>query len=112
MKIALRYKGLPTSDGLTEFTTRRIHRHLSRFGQRIQAVEGRLSDVNGPRGGVDKRCMFTATGPGIGSVRVEEVHQDFYGAVEQALGRLEHTVGRSVKRFRERRGLVAQRRVS
>ena len=100
MKVLLRYKGFPTSDSLTEYTTRKIHRHLSRFGRRIDVVEGRLSDVNGPRGGHDKRCLFTATGPGIGSVRVEEVHQDFYAAVERALGRLAQTVGRSIERSR------------
>ena len=100
MKIQLRYQGFPTSAGLTEYTTRKIHRHLSRFGPRIHRVEGRLCDINGPRGGRDKRCRFAATGPGIGTVRVEELHQDFYAAVDQALGRLAQTVGRSIERAR------------
>ena len=100
MKVRLRYKGFPVSDGLSEYATRKIHRHLSRFGQRLDLVEGRLSDVNGPRGGLDKRCLFTATGPDIGSVRVEERHHDFYAAVEKAIGRLAQNVGRSIERSR------------
>jgi putative sigma-54 modulation protein len=35
---------------------RRIQFSLSRIGKRIRLIEVRLSDINGPRGGIDKRC--------------------------------------------------------
>ena len=100
MKVQVRFKGFPTSASLVEYTTRKIHHHLSRFGARVGGIDVRLSDVNGPRGGRDKRCLLMASGPGIGSVRVEELHEDFYAGVDQALGRLAQAVGRSIERSR------------
>jgi putative sigma-54 modulation protein len=101
MRVHVRCTGIPHSQSLVDHTTRKIHQHLSRFGHRISSIEARVSDINGPRGGLDKRCLLTARGPGLGSLRIEELHQDFYAVVEQALGRLAQAVARSIARTRE-----------
>ncbi|MBN2576131.1 MAG: HPF/RaiA family ribosome-associated protein [Deltaproteobacteria bacterium] len=111
MKVHVRCTGLPHSHSLVEHTTRRVHQHLSRFGDRLAGVEVRLSDVNGPRGGRDKRCQVIAHGPGLGLLRIEELHEDFYGGVERALARLSQAVGRGIARARERY-VEAERRAS
>jgi ribosome-associated translation inhibitor RaiA len=107
MRVHVRCTGIEHAAGLVEHTKRRIHQHLSRFGHRLRAVEVRLADVNGPRGGRDKRCLVTAHGAGLGNLRVEELHEEPHIGVERALERLEEAVGRSIARVRERRVALA-----
>jgi len=102
MRVHVRCTSFPHSRSLVEHTERKLHQCLSRFGSRLTRVEVRLSDVNGPRGGRDKRCQVIAHGPGLGSLRVEELHDDFYASVERALARLAQSVGRGIARARER----------
>jgi putative sigma-54 modulation protein len=102
MRVHVRCTGLPHSQSLVEHTERKVYQHLSRFGGRLTSIEVRLSDVNGPRGGRDKRCQVIARAPGLGSLRVEELHDDLYAGAERALGRLAQAVGRSIARARER----------
>jgi putative sigma-54 modulation protein len=109
MRVHVRCTGIEHSQSLVEHTARRIHQHLSRFGHRLENVDARLSDVNGPRGGRDKRCLVIARGPGLGGLRVEELHEDFYVGVDRALDRLAQVVGRSVARIRAHHGEVQGR---
>ncbi len=109
MNVHIRCTGIEHSQSLVEHAERKIHQHLSRFGHRLTNVDARLSDVNGPRGGCDKRCLVTARGPGLGRLRVEELHEDFYISVDRALGRLAQVVGRDIARARAHHG-VAQAR--
>ena len=98
------------SPALAEHTTRKIHQHLSRFAHHVRRVDVRVSDVNGPRGGRDKRCLITARGVGFAPLRVEELHEDFYLGVDRALHRLAEAIGRSVARARDHH--AAERRAS
>jgi len=100
MKVNVRFKGFPPSDSLVEHTTRRLHQHLSRFGGRVASVDVRISDLNGPRGGRDKRSLFTVRMPGLPTLQVEDLHEDFYVAVDQAVARVARSVGRSIERSR------------
>jgi len=100
MKVNVRFKGLPTSESLAEYTTRRAHQHLSRFGHRVSAVDVRLCDVNGPRGGRDKRCLFTVRVPGLSTLQIEELDESFYAAVDQAALRAARSLGRNLERSR------------
>jgi ribosome-associated translation inhibitor RaiA len=107
MRVHVRCTGIEPAARSVEHTKRRIHQHLSRFGHRLYAVEASVADVNGPRGGRDKRCRVIARGTGLGTLRVEELHEDLHICVERALERLEEAVGRSIARVREHRGALA-----
>jgi putative sigma-54 modulation protein len=111
MKVHVRCTGVEHSQSLVVHATRKIHQHLSRFGHRLSGVDARLSDVNGPHGGRDKRCLVIANGPGLGVLCTEELHEDFYASVDRALDRLAQTIGRSIERARERQA-ATKRRVS
>jgi len=104
MKIELRFRGLEASDSLREHTVRRIHLHLSRFGQDVSAVAVRIGDVNGPRGGLDKRCRITVRGPRLRLSTLEELSADAYAAVDSAVARVARAVGRDLERARDAKG--------
>ena len=101
MKVQVRFHGMQLSDALESEATRRAHAHLSRFGREVISLVVRLSDLNGPRGGVDKRCRMMARGPRIGTVTVSETHADPYAAVDLTLETLSTAIGRSIERARE-----------
>jgi putative sigma-54 modulation protein len=109
VKIDVRFRHFEVSGGLREHVIRRIHFQLSRFGRQISSVTVRVGDVNGPRGGADKRCRVALRGPGLGSIAFEEQSGDACSAVEVALERAARSVGRELEKARSRaRPLIVQ----
>ena len=56
MQVEIRGMGVTRSDALWAHVERRARFALGRFADRVVRVKIQLADVNGPRGGVDKRC--------------------------------------------------------
>lgn len=77
----------PQADELRELAERRVRFVLRRLRWLVPRAEVQLSDVNGPRGGVDKRCQVELRTDGAGSVVVTSVAQDWRTALDQALSR-------------------------
>lgn len=100
MKIDVRFRGIAASEALREHTVRRIHFQLSRFNGEVGSVVVSIMDINGPKGGVDKRCQVTARGRAFPPVTIEELNADPYSAVDVAIGRAARTVMRGLERTR------------
>lgn len=100
MKIDVRFRGLGSSEALREHAVRRILFQLSRFGHELSAVVVRVSDINGPRGGLDKRCRIAVRGRRIPVLVIEETSADASSAIDLAVGRIARTVGRELERAR------------
>ena len=64
----------------------------------VNRVVVRLSDINGPRGGADKRCHIQVVLAGIPDVVVEDTEVDLYTAIDRATDRARRTVFRRVDR--------------
>jgi ribosome-associated translation inhibitor RaiA len=102
MKIEIRFRALDTSEPLREHLLRAIHFQLSRFGRELRSVSARIGDINGPKGGIDKRCQLHVRGPRIGTFVVEEVSADAYAAVDACAERAGRSLGRQLERLRTR----------
>jgi putative sigma-54 modulation protein len=100
MKITVRFPGLPPSDAVREFVEQQALFHLSRFGRDVDAIEVRVRDVNGPRGGQDMECRVTVTGPRLGVVTITELSHDLYRSVGAAMTRVARALARSLERAR------------
>lgn len=107
--IDLRSPNLPISVALREHVARRLDFAIRRFAHRIPRVVVRIVDVNGPKGGPDKRCRMIAYIDGTEVVLVEATDSDAYAAASQAAIRLEERVTRALTRRRPR--AVARRRI-
>jgi ribosome-associated translation inhibitor RaiA len=101
MQVDIRFRRLDRSEALRLHTTRRIHLLLGRFGRELTSVVAQFGDVNASRGGADMRCKITATGPRVGTVALDETHEDAYAAAELALERVARTVGRRIEKSRD-----------
>src|SRR4051794_12456083 len=86
------------AEELEDYIRRRLRFALGRFAGRIGRVMVHLTDVNGPRGGVDKRCRIAVALVPRGVVRVEASSHDPFALVALAAKRaarsLRSTLGR------------------
>lgn len=103
MRIEVRFRGVGKSDALRQHAVRRIHFALSRFGRAISSVVVRIGDINGPRGGADKRCLVVVRGPVLRSLCIEDLSADPYVAVDLAVERAARTAGRALELARSGR---------
>lgn len=86
---------------------RRLEFALGRFANRVRSLRVRLTDVNGPRGGLDKKCLITVrlTRPRRVIV-IEDVDADERAAVSRTVERLARAVSRAVRSASEWRALA------
>ena len=77
----------PQATELRDLTERRVRFVLRRLGWLVPRAEVQMSDVNGPRGGIDKRCQVELRTDGAGSVVVTSVANDWRIALDNALAR-------------------------
>ena len=101
MTISVRGYGIDVSPEVGELVERRLSFALSRFGGRVRAVSISLTDLNGPRGGIDKRCSMQARLTPRGTVRVEDTDSELPAAVDRAATRLARAVARALERRRD-----------
>jgi hypothetical protein len=77
----------PEATDLRDQTEQRVRFVLRRLVWLVPRAEVQMSDVNGPRGGIDKRCQVELRTNGAGSVVVSSVAGDWRTALENALAR-------------------------
>lgn len=100
MEIVIRARDIGWNDELRRQVERSITFAVDRHTKRIRRVSVYLTDLNGPRGGVDKLCQITADLRGSRSVLILEIGDDLLGVVTRAARRLGYRVGRSIQRLR------------
>lgn len=101
MRINIQALGFDLTDGLREHTQRRLQFALSWASNDVRKVAVRLSDINGPRGGSDKRCRIRIPLLGTRDVIIEDTEADLYIAIDRAAERAERAVARMLGRLRE-----------
>jgi putative sigma-54 modulation protein len=91
------------SDALREYIDRKLRWALDRYDHRLDRIQVRLEDVNGPRGGVDKRCRVQVIGRPSWRIHVEGAGATFYDAIDAAAARARRSVGQLLSRLAEQR---------
>ena len=104
----------PQANDLRDLTERRVRFVLRRLGWLVPRAEVHMSDVNGGRGGIDKRCQVALKTDGSGSVVVTSVSREWRTALDNALARAARSLMRLWRRDidsrRLRRRLIALER--
>lgn len=94
----------PQAAELRDLSERRVRFVLRRLGRLVPRADVHMSDLNGPRGGIDKRCQVELRTDGAGTVVVAAVANDWRTALDNALSR----AARLLMRLR-RRGSAPRR---
>lgn len=93
----IRAIGVPLDEGDRAYLRRKLGRKLGKVAPRIERTSVRIEDVNGPRGGIDKRCRIKVVLSGLPSVVVEERDRVLQAAMDRALRRTERAVMQAVQ---------------
>jgi hypothetical protein len=92
----------PEGAQMRELAVRRARFVMRRLGWLVPRARVQLSDVNGPRGGVDKRCQLELKTEGSGTVVITALARDCRSALDSALGRAAQLVMRNWRRRQAR----------
>lgn len=98
------------SAGMSAQVEQRLRFVLRRLKSRVPLVQVALSDVNGPRGGIDKRCQVALRTEGAGPVVVSSVAADWRSALDDALARATRFLLRQARRGQDFRRLRQRQR--
>lgn len=109
MKVCIRARCLQEFGDIESFAIRRAQFQLSRYGHELKTVVIRLSDENGPRGGIDKKCQVTLTSRRFGTVSVQEMDADVHVAVNTSIERASRAMARMLERAKNHRLPIRQR---
>jgi putative sigma-54 modulation protein len=103
MRIHIQSSGFELTEGIREHVLRRVRFSTSHIADHIRRITIHLSDINGPRGGLDKRCRLSVTMEKLAEVVVEDTESDLYLAIDRATDRAARTVTRNIDRARSHR---------
>lgn len=101
MQINIQARNFPLTDALRSHVERRLGFALSSRDDHIQRITVRLSDINGPRGGADKRCHIQVVISQLADVVIEDTELDIYTAIDRAADRASRTLDRRLSRHRD-----------
>lgn len=98
MIIDVQSRGFGLTRALREFVELRMRYLLTRYGDKILRINITLYDVNGPKGGEDKRCVVTIRLAAKQSLVLQETDADMYNAITSCCNRLKRTIGRKLEK--------------
>ena len=101
MRIVIQANGFVLTEALKTYTEQRLTATLGWAGERMRKLAVSLSDINGPRGGIDKRCKIQVQLGGGQEVVIEDTEADLYVAIDRAADRADRAVVRRVERMRD-----------
>ena len=101
MSIEIRWSAPQFNEKSKHIVSRRLQTLMWRFRAFLMRVRVCFSDVNGPKGGVDKRCIVSAKLRSPGKITIISEGMDYLEAFQTSLARLIRSVQRELKKQRD-----------
>jgi hypothetical protein len=86
------------STRIRDLSVDRVRFALRRLSALVPSAKVQFSDVNGPRGGVDKRCQVELKTDNTGTVVIASLARDWRTALESSLTRATRALTRNRQR--------------
>jgi hypothetical protein len=90
----------PDGEGLRDLAERRLRFVMRRLAWLVPRARVQLSDINGPRGGIDKRVQVELKTDHAGTVVITSIGRDWRHALDTALARAARVLVRAWQRDR------------
>jgi len=112
MKYEIVARDFQLTDSLRTYIEKRINFTFNGRFDQLKRICVRLSDINGPRGGIDKRCRIQISLPRLKDVVVDDTESNLYVAIDRAVDRAGRTVNRRLTRlyYKNRKLFVPNKR--
>ncbi len=98
MKANIQSRGFTLTKALQSYVELRLNFSIDYASNYIQRIRVTLSDINGPRGGEDKRCQLVLTFAGMPTVVINDIDTNLYVAIDRAVERASNAVARQLER--------------
>ena len=102
MKIQINTRHFALTNELKKYVKRRLKFALGSRFEQVKRVEVTLSDINGPKGGEDKRCQVLLKMKGQSDVVIDDVQSHMYPAIDRAANRASSAVSKRISRIRNK----------
>ncbi len=99
MQLHTKARGFEMTQGLNRFIEDKIRLSLTRFSQQIHSVHVTLSDINGPKGGEDKKCLITVHLGKVPPIVIHHIDSDMYDAISHCCHRAKRNVSRQTDKL-------------
>lgn len=86
---------------MRDLSVERMRFALRRLSTFVPRAKVQFSDINGPRGGVDKRCQVELATEKAGTVVITSLARDWRTALDLSLGRATRVLTRSLQRVQK-----------
>lgn len=100
MRIDLHCDGVEAAPGLQDYVARRMRFAVGKFRDHIQWARIKVADVNGPKGGTDKRCVVQLKLRNLPDVVFAITQIDVRAAVDEAADRVSRVLAQRLRRSR------------
>ena len=100
MHVNIQANGFVLTTALKTYTEKRLRSALGWAGRHLRELRVSLSDINGPGGGVDKRCRIVVHISGSKGVVIEDTETDLYLAIDRAAERVDRAVVGRIEQLR------------
>lgn len=97
MQIIVESRGAAATP-LRELSMARVRFALRRLKALVPRARVQFSDVNGPRGGIDKRCQLELRTETAGTLVIASLARDWRTALDRSIGRATRALTRSHQR--------------
>lgn len=98
MRIYIQTQAFELTSAIESHVRKQLERNLGPLEEQIIAVDVFLGDINGPKGGRDKKALVAVQMVSRLSVRFEAMHSDLYSAISLAARRSKHSVKRILRK--------------
>ena len=102
MQIEIQAHDFTLTEALEAYINRRFNFVLSSRYDQIKRIRVQLSDINGPRGGIDKRCCIQISIPRLKDIVIEDTESNLYIAIARATDRASRTINRRLARLQQK----------
>jgi hypothetical protein len=86
---------------MRELSVQRVRFALRRLSSYVPRAKVQFTDVNGPRGGIDKRCQVELSTAKAGTVVIASLASDWLTALDRSMGRATRVLTRSLQRVQK-----------
>ena len=100
MSTQLHTQGFDLTPAIEAHVRDQLRFHLANFESHIVAVDVFLRDINGPKGGPDKKVLIRAQLASRITITVERTRSDLYAAVTSAARQTKRAIRRSLGKHR------------
>lgn len=98
MMMNVNFRNIDGDASTVNYINQRLSFALARTQHEVRSTAVTLSDVNGPKGGLDKQCKIVLKANGLKEIVISERQPDVHQAINRGIARASQNLARQLKR--------------